>query len=699
MTATPMTTGSPAPAARRVDKPSVCMLDCPDTCSLTVTVDESTPQGRLVKVRGSDALPFTGGVICNKVAQDMGAFVHGEGRLATPLRRTGPKGSGAFTPITWDAALAEIRSKVGAVIDRFGPQAVMPLNYAGPHGLLSGDSMSLRFFHKMGASLLHRRSMCGGVRSEAWAGTYGLVPGLPPEMAEGARLNVVWGNNATVANLHLVRRVRRSLRSGGKLIVVDPKRTKIAEQADLHLQLKPGTDVLLGFALAAEFERLGAIDTGFVDANVLGYDAFMARAREWPIDRAAVECGLSPADIATCARWMIEAVPMVLSMGNGLERNRSGGSGIRAAITLPALLGKFGAKGGIVLGAGNAFPKTMAKLQRPDLIPPGTRTLNILDIGRHLERDDLDPPLRALFIYNHNPVVVHPDQNRMKKGLAREDIFMAGIDVTMTESMGFCDIVLPAATHFEADDLYPAYGHHWLQRAEGVIRPQGEALPNTEIFRRLAAAFGYNDACFETSDLELMDEAIDPADARLKGVKPSAIPLTEPLQMLAPDGRPFVLFDNVRPATPSGKIELSSQTLAARWGEAARLPAFKPLVSTYPLHLITPASDRMVSSTLGGLHVKDGPPALLMNAADAGPRSLAAGQLVRVWNDLGEVVLRLEISDRIAPGVLATEKGAWLATSPTGQTASALVSADARGDIADGACYNDARVEVAAHDA
>jgi anaerobic selenocysteine-containing dehydrogenase len=699
-TATARAGTGPVEKAILVEKPSVCTFDCPDTCSLSVTVDESAAHaaagGRIVKVRGSEALPFTDGVICNKVAQDMGAFVHGEGRLLTPLRRTGPKGAGTFEPITWDAALAEIRSEVDAVIEQYGPQAVLPLNYAGPHGMLSGDSMSLRFFHKLGASLLYRRSMCGAVRGEAWAGTYGAVPGLPPEAAEHAKLNLIWGNNATVANLHLVRRVRRSMRQGGKMIVVDPKRTKIAEQADLFLQLKPGTDVLLGFALANEFERLGSVDRTFVDANVLGYDAFMARARDWPVEKAAVECGLKEEDIRTCARWMVDLTPMVLSMGNGLERNRNGGSGIRAAVLLPALLGKFGDKGGIVLGAGNAFPKTMAKLQRPDLVPAGTRTLDILDIGRHLERDDLDPPLRALFIYNHNPIVVHPDQNRMKKGLAREDIFSVGIDVTMTESMALCDIVLPASTHFESDDLYPAYGHHWLQRAQAVIKPQGQSLPNTEIFRRLAGTFGYDDACFKASDAELMDEAIDATDPRLKGVRPSQLPLTKPLQMLAPDGRPFVLFDNVRPGTPSGKIEISSETLASRWGEAARLPGWRPLVSKFPLNLITPASDRMISSTLGGLHVKAGPPALKMNAADAGLRGLKTGQLVRVWNDLGEVVLKLEISGAVAPGVMATEKGAWLGTSPTGQTASALVSADDRADLARGACYNDARVEVGA---
>jgi len=674
------------------EHPSVCTFDCADTCSLTVTVDD----GRIVKVRGSTASPYTDGVICTKVARDMPAFVHGSDRLLNPLRRTGAKGSGAVEPISWAAALAEIRGRVGAVIDQWGPQAVLPLNYAGPHGLLSMDSMSLRFFHKLGATQLYRRAMCGGVRSEAWAGTYGAVPGIPPEMAAEAKLNVVWGNNATVAYLHLVRRIRRALRNGGKLIAVDPKRTKIAEQADLHLALRPGTDVLLGWALAVEFERIGAIDTDFVAANVLGFEEYMALAREWPVERAAGECGLRAEDIRTAARWMADAETMALSPGVGLERSRTGGSGIRAAIALPALLGKLDARSGIVAGAGSVFPKTMARLQRPDLVPPGTRTLNILDIGGHLVRDDLDPPLRALFIYNHNPIVVHPDQNRMRQGLKREDVFMVGIDVAMTESMAHCDIILPAATHFECDDIYPAYGQHWLQRAEPVLPPQGQSLPNTEIFRCLAQSFGFDDPCFTASDRDLMDEAIDPKDPKLRGIAPNMIPTDSALQMTAPDGRPLVLYDNVRPATPSGKIELASDTLAQRWGASARLPQWRPLTSSYPLAMITPASDRRISSTLGGLHATDGTPVLEMNPADASARGLRDGQKVRVWNDLGEVVLPLSISETVQPGVIATEKGAWLASSPTGQTVSALVSADAKADLAEGACFNDARVEVAA---
>jgi anaerobic selenocysteine-containing dehydrogenase len=673
------------------ERAGVCTLDCPDTCSLTVTVDAD----RVVKVRGSDALPYTEGVICNKVAHHSGEFVHGSRRLRAPLQRIGPRGSERFERISWEHSLETIHQRVTGVIGRWGREAVMPLNYAGPHGMLAYDSMSLRFFHKLGASLLFRGSMCGAVRNEAWVGTYGGVPGIGPEAAAQAKLNVVWGNNATVTNVHLVRNIHASRRRGGRLVVVDPLRTKIAEQADLHLTPRPSTDVLLGFALAVELERLGAHNAAFIAKHVSGYDEFMRLARDWPPEKAAEACGVAASDICTFARWLAEADPLVIAPGNGLERSRNGGSGVRAAVALPALLGKLSATSGVVLCARFAFPKTPDKLTRTDLIPASTRTLNILDIGRHLERDDIDPPLRALFIYNHNPIVVHPDQNRMRKGLLREDIFLVGIDVAMTESMQLCDVVLPAATHFECDDLYPSYGHHWLQRGEPVIPPVGESLPNTEIFRRLAARFGFDDTCFKATDRELMDAAIDGAHPYMQGVKPSEVSTSAALRMAPPDGRPLALFDNLMPATPSGKIELASDALAQRWGPHARLPRFRPRASEFPLALVSPASDKRITSTWLGSDDGNGEPSpLLMHPEDARARRLDGAKSVRVWNDLGSVILPLRITDAVRRGVVASEKGAWLATSETGTTINALVSADDKADLAKGACYNDTRVEV-----
>src|SRR6266704_4434017 len=559
--------------------------------------------------------------------------------------------------------------------------------------MLAGGSMDLRFFHRLGASLLDRRPLCGGIRTEAWVGTFGAAPGMRPEQAEHSRLIVAWGNNVTWSNLHLMPVLNRAKKQGAKLVVVDPRRTTVARQADLHIALRPGTDVVLAWAVAAELERRGAIDREFVARHVDGYEEYMALARRYGVAEAADICGVPADQVRTLAEWYATISPAAISVGNGLERNQSGGSGIRAVFALPALAGKLGVPGGgLINGAGFAFPKTPARLQRPDLVPKGTRTLNIVDVGAHLLDERLTPPIKAVFVYNHNPVVVHPDQNRLIRGLSREDLFVVGSDVAMTDTMAYADLVLPAASHFEHADLYAAYGQHWLQRAEPVITPQAEALPNTEIFRRLAARFGFSDPIFRATDAELMDDALDPDDRRLAGVRPSTLPTDRALAMTI-DGEDAVMFGNVFPETPSGKVELASTYLERKYG--ARLPSWRPVESRYPLALISPASDRRITSTFGGLHVGDGPPPLEMHPDDARARGLHDGMRVRVWNDLGEIRLPLRITEVIPRGVVCTLKGAWMATSDNGQTISALCPAD-HADISEGACYNDARVEVAA---
>ena len=672
--------------ATTVERRSVCPLDCPDTCSLTVTVQNET----IVNIRGSHANPYTDGVLCAKVPAMYPGFVHGERRIKTPLRRAGARGEPRFERISWDEALDTIHARFTAIIAAHGPQAILPLNYAGPHGFLGGGSMDLRFFHKLGASLLDRRPLCGGIRSEAWTGTFGAVPGMRPEQAEHANLIIAWGNNVTWSNLHFMPIVNRARKRGAKLVVVDPRRTPIARQADLQLALRPGTDVVLAWAVAAELERRGAFDRDFIARHVEGFEDFMRLARRYDVATAAAICGVPESQINTLVEWYATLSPAAISVGNGLERNQNGGSGIRAVMALPALAGKFGVPGGgLVNGAGYAFPKTPRRLQRPDLVPPETRTLNIIDVGRHLLDERLDPPLKALFIYNHNAVIVHPDQNRLRRGLMRDDLFVVGSDVVMTDSMRYADIVLPAATHFEHPDLYAAYGTHWLQRAERVIPPQGEALPNVDIFRRLAARFGFADPAFTATDAELMDEALDTADPRLGGVRPSRIPTDRALAMTK-DGDDFVLFKNVFPDTASGKIELASPYLEKKYG--ARLPRFAPVRSAYPLALISPASDRMITSTFGSISHATAPP-LEMHPDDAAARGLTDGTPVRVWNDLGEVRLPLRVTDIVPRGVVSTLKGAWLRTSDNGQTISALCPAH-HADISEGACYNDARVEV-----
>jgi anaerobic selenocysteine-containing dehydrogenase len=671
------------------EHPSVCPLDCPDTCSLTVTVEHE----RIVRIRGSRANPYTAGVLCAKVPESYPEFVHGPGRIHTPLRRVGAKGEGRFERISWEDALDLVHEGFTRAMAAHGAQAILPLNYAGPHGMLAGGSMDLRFFHKLGASLLDRKPLCGGIRTEAWAGTFGPVPGIRPEQAAHAKLIVAWGSNVTWSNLHLVPLVNGARKAGAKLVVVDPKRTKIAEQADLHLPVRPGTDVVLAWAIAAELERRGGLDRAFIERHVEGFEAYMARARRFSLAEAARITGVPETSIRQLAEWYHTISPAAISVGNGLERNQNGGSGIRAVFALAALAGKFGVRGGgLINGAGFSFPKTPRTLQRPDLVPDGTRTLNIIDVGRALLDGALSPPLKALFIYNHNPLIVHPDQNRLRRGLAREDLFIAGADVVMTDSLAYADVVLPACSHFEHADLFAAYGTHWLQRAEPVIPPQGEALPNTEIFRRLAARFGFTEPLFTASDAELMDDAIDPADPRLGGVRPSALPVTRALPMTV-NGEEAILFKNILPRTPSGKVELASSYLEQKYG--ALLPDYRPYETPQPLILISPASDRRVTSTFGGLAASAETPPLEMHPDDARARGLADGTRVRVWNDLGEVHLPLRITDSIRPGVVASLKGAWMRTSDNGQTVSALCPTH-HADISEGACYNDTRVEVAA---
>jgi anaerobic selenocysteine-containing dehydrogenase len=667
--------------------PSVCPLDCPDTCSMAVVVEDE----RIVQVRGSRANPLTRGAVCAKVTH-YPELVHGPDRLRYPLRRVGAKGTGAFSRISWDEALDLVHERFTAIAHEDGPQAILPLNYAGPHGLLAMGSMDLRFFHQLGASRLSRRPLCGGVKAEAFTGTYGPTPLMRPEHVAQARLIIVWGNNVTVSQLHLMPIIIAAQKQGAKLVVVDPRRIQVARRADLHLAIQPGTDVVLAWALAAELERIGGLDHGFIAQHVQGAEAFLAQARQITPAHAAEVCGVPEAHIRQLAEMYRDISPAVICPGNGPERNQNGGSGLRAIFALPALAGKFGVSGGGLLqGASAAFPKTLARLQGEALAPGDARTLNIVTIGRDLCDPDLRPPIKGLFIYNHNPLIVHPDQNTMRRGLAREDLFTVACDIVMTDSARYADVILPACSHFEYPDLYSAYGQHYLQRAEPVIPPVGESLPNTEIFRRLACRFGFTDAALRVSDAELMDEALVGDDPRLQGIRPSQLAVDRALLMTF-GGEDAVLFKTTLPQTPSGKIELQSTYLEQTHGQP--LPTFRPLVSPYPLALITPSSDQRTSSTFGSLRYSDAV-WLDMHPDDAVARGLTNGTTVRMWNDLGEVHLPLHITDAVRPGVVCSLKGAWLRTSDNGQTVSALAPSH-YADLSDGACYNDARVEVAA---
>jgi anaerobic selenocysteine-containing dehydrogenase len=484
--------------------------------------------------------------------------------------------------------------------------------------------------------------------------------------------------------------IRRAREDGAKLVVIDPKRIRIAEEADLHLALMPGSDVVLGYAIAAELERLRALDRAFLAANAVGVDEYLERARAFSLERAAEICGLAVEDLRTFARLWSETRPVCTIVGVGPERNRNGGGGIRTALALPVLTGNFGVPGaGVMGGTGEFFPILADALERPDLVPEGTRELNVLDIPNHVLDPHFEPPIGGLFIFNHNPVAVHPHQQRMRTALVREDLFIVGCDVAMTDSMAYADVILPAATHLEYADIYAAYGQAFLQRAERVIEPVGESLPNSEIFRRLAGRFGFDDPLFRTTDLELCELAVDWGDPRI-GLRSAAELGVEEAIDLAPGGTP-TLFRGRSPDTPSGRAELYSKSLEDARGEG--LPSYRPLERSHEFLLVSPASDRRTNSTFGGVAELDEETSVEMNDGDAARHAMRDGQRVRLWNQQGEVVLRLRTTSAVRPGTLYVPKGSWLRTSETGQTINALIPGH-RADLGDGACYYDTQVEI-----
>lgn len=553
--------------------------------------------------------------------------------------------------------------------------------------------MDRRFFYRLGASQIDRGALCAGTQDLAFTSLYGDVPGMPPEEVEHSDLVIVWGLNVTVSALHMQRVLQRARRNGARLVVVDPKCIKVAQQADLHLALKPGTDVVLGYAVAAELERIGGIDREFAARWILGLEPYLARARETTIEQAARICGIAVEDIRTLAMWYRDSKAASMMVGVAVERNRNGGSGVRAASALPALAGKFGVRGGgLIFGVGCAFPVNSDQLQRPDLMATPSRMLNILDIPRHILSRDVDPPIAALFFYNHNPLAVHPLQHQMREALNSPDVFTVGCDVVMTDSLAYADIILPACSHFEHDDVYAAYGQYYVQRGRPVIEPVGEALPNTEIFRRLAKRFGYDDPALTADDDQLMDDAFDLQDERLQGHRPATMASDHALAMQR-NGRPDVLFENCYPATPSGRVELYSDVLNRDYQQG--LPGYREQESEFPLILVSPSSDKRTNAMFGGCQDSQGHELLEMNSSDAALRNLSNNMLVHAFNDLGCVELRLKITDDIRPGVVLSPKGTWLATSPTGQTINALIPGH-KTDIGDGACYNDCRIEVRA---
>ena len=656
---------------------SVCPLDCADTCSLTVDIENN----EITRVRGSKLNIFTNGKICSKVATGMVEWIHGDKRIKTPLTRVGKKGSGEFKPISWDQAYTTIKEKFSDIIDQHGAQAILPLQYGGPMGLLSIGSMDARFFNRMGASQLNSVPLCTAASAAAWNSVLGDVGGIShTEMAE-SKLIVIWANNITVGHLHLITLIRTARKQGAKLVVIDPKKIRIADDADLFLQINPGTDVVLAYAVANQIREMGGLDQSFIKQHVSGVEAYLEEAQKWSLSAASNICGIPEEQIKMFANYWCSIKPAALTTGVALERTRNGGSSVRAVMALPLLTGNFGPRGAGICDPSSYFNIDRDSLKKTSWIKDSVRNINILDVGQHIVKEDIDPPIKALFIYNHNPVAVHPRQKLMIAALQKDDLFTVGYDLVMTDSMRYADIILPACSPLEYSDMYKAYGHSIMQRSKAAIPPVGEARPNTQVFRELAAAFGYDEAEFKETDQQMLEAAL-----------PDVIDEGELIDRSDADDAQ-VVFRDVNPATATGKAMLFN--LAEQERAGLGVPKYQPLGKKRSFTLVSPSSDKRTNSTMGGTKANKQIYAVEICSSDASANGLSDGQKVKLVNEQAEVVLSLSVSDRIKQGLAYVPKGAWCQDSESKLTINALIPGS-KSDMGDGACYNDTQVDIVA---
>ena len=633
---------------------SSCPLDCPDACTLDVTVDG----GRVTEVKGAD-VGDTGGFICSKVAR-MPDHLYGPERLLHPLRRVGPKGTGAFERIGWDEALDTIAERFAALRDEHGGEALLPYSYGGSNGALTEGSFDARFFQRLGAMRLFR-NFCALPSSAAATAVYGRMPGMPYAAFAHAQLVLVWGCNPHATGIHVLPHLRASRKGGGQLVVVDPRRTRLAAEADLHVAPHPGTDLPLALAVAHQLFERGLADEAFLAAHATGVESFRARCASWPLARAAEVCRVPAAQIEELAERYGQASPAALRCGWGPERNRNGGSATAAILALPTVAGKFGPLGGGYTMSNSGYWKL--DVERAAHAPPSsTRQVPMTSLGEVLTADDR---VRGLFVYNCNPAATCPEQARVLAGLARDDLFTVVAEQVHTDTCDWADIVLPATTFLEHREAHRGYGSYVFHDRPAAAPPAGEARSNAAIFTALSERMG-------------LAEPGDPDEAGVARALRAQLGIDEGLHLPDP-GRPF---DDFQPWTDDGKVHLDP---GDGWFD------FQPDPAPDRLALISPALGRMVSSTFGQL--LEGRQPVLVHPDDAGARGLEDGQSVRVHNELGEVVLPLRVTDETRPGTVVIAKGLWKRHTDNGAASTALCPATLS-DFGDGACFNDARVEL-----
>ncbi len=656
---------------------TACPLDCPDSCSLEVTVRGGT----IVEIDGGTANPVTNGFICAKVRR-FGERVYGPDRLRYPAVRKGPRGSGQFARVGWDEALDLIADRMRGVVAECGGEAILPFSYGGSNGLLTQDTSDAALWRRLGTSRL-ARTVCAAPTTAAATAMYGKMASVSYQDYARARCILLWGVNPSASGIHMVPYVREAQRAGGRLVVVDPRVTPLAREADLHLALRPGTDVVVALAIHRFLFEHGRADLAFLQAHATGWERLRERADEWTFERAAGVAGLRAADLQQAAEWYAEAIPALVRCGWGQERNRNGGNASAAILALPAVAGKFGVRGG-----GYALSNSGAwGFAKPWLVDaePATRLVNMNQLGRALTRLQ-SPPVKLLFVYNGNPLATMPDQQRVLAGLQRDDLFTVVFDQVMTDTAMYADVVLPATTFLEHYDIARAYGPVHLHMVRPVIEPQGEARPNADVFTELLQRLELSRDGESSGDLEELLHVLDRMPAAFgSALQQDRIPLPQ-------GGATPVQFGDVLPRTPGHKAHLFPEPLDAEAPLGLYTFQADPATIEFPLSLISPASERTVSSTLGELARPE--PKLAMNPVDAAARSIGDGDDVRVFNGLGEVWCRVHVTGSVRPGVVSLPKGLWRRTLP-GQTTSNTLCPDTLTDLGGGACFNDARVEVA----
>lgn len=669
---------------------NVCPHDCWDTCSMKVTVDE---KGRAVKIRGNDEHPITRGFLCVKVNNYLDRVYHRD-RILYPMRRVGAKGEGKFERISWDEAIRVVTDRFKETIDRYGAEAVLPYSYAGTMGLLNYSSMDRRFFGKMGASRLER-TICSAAGTAALQTTIGTGMGVDPEDMVHSRLIIIWGLNPMTSNVHQVPILEEARKRGAKLIVIDPYKHETARRADLHLQIRPGTDSALALGMMNILINENRIDRDYIRQYVHGYEELAERARDYPVEKVAAITGIQQEQIVELARTYGESRPALIRVGYGIQRHTNGGEMVRSIALLPALTGAWKeVGGGFLLSNSGAFAINKEKLERPEIYTGNPRTINMVQLASALH--DSSNPVHMMYVYNSNPASVAPDTGRVIEGLKRDDLFLVVHEQLMTETCKYADILLPATTTLEHLDLHVSYWHLYVQLNEPAIQPLGEAKPNTEVFRLLARRMGYTDPCFEDSDEDLIRQALDSDHPAMQGITYEELKRQKFIKIRY-DGPHFMPFKEGFP-TPSGKVEARSGQLekmgldpVVRYTPPAESAEGSPqLYQKYPLHFVTPAAKHFLNSTFNNVEIlkkREKEPTVFLHPDDARVRGIADGDTVRVYNERGSVELVARVGDRVSPGV-AISPSIWADHNVNMTTSEAL------SDMGRGATFHTNLVQV-----